>query len=171
MQFVNTEQLPDTFITYDQIKALGEYGYFQTTDVMCGYYNEYFLIDSAGVQATLVLLHPGTDCPENTGCNRNSLPVPSGHKDMRTAPQEGHDTYTVDGLTYVYTGEELASIHWTQNGQHFKYGLAPNPYTDVIAFPFWEYPMDADTFAAKLLNVETARAAVDELMASCFPEE
>lgn len=170
-QFVRTRDLPDTFITYDQIKELGSFVYLKTTDVMSGYYNEYFLVDTTGCRASLVMLYPGTSCPEHTGCNNDTVSVPPGHTDMRTIPQEGHGAYTVDGLTYLYMYDDLASIHWIHNGQHFKYGLEPNPYSDVVTTPFFEYPMDADTFAAKLLNAETARAAVDELMASCFPED
>lgn len=173
-KYIRTEELPTPLpVTYDQLEALGKFYHFESSPLNYGYETMYGFVDAANIVCTLVLPLPESGC--HYGCEYKDPPLAADHSDMRSIPYEdaNHCIYTVDGLTYLYHTGKLKSVHWTQNGQHFIF------FADCLYYPdggveirdYNEYPIEADTFAAKLLNVETARAAVDELMASCFPED
>lgn len=174
--FIKKHIWPKDFIFYDQIKQLGEFEafHFGPSDYAWSGLESYgyTLMDDEGVRVSLNLNVPNPEF-------RSYRDYPQlgqehvDHADMRRAVcncvyyKDRHKlcAYEYDGIFYVYEphelGHKLSSVYWTYNGLtcHFS------------ACDYEDYPLVADTFAAKLLNAETARAAVDELMPSCFPED
>ena len=89
--------------------------------------------------------------------------TPPDLNNMRASPVEklGGNTYEYNDIKYCYVHGRLARVYWECNNLLFN----------ISIYPYGEYDVTEETFVSKLLDATTARAAVDELMASCFPED
>ena len=76
---------------------------------------------------------------------------------MRCLIEYAKGGYVHGDLLYTYRGITLGSIKWQKNGAVYTLTAGDPSYK--------EYPVNIDTFVSRLLDLDTAAAALEELMA------
>ena len=154
-KFIQAADLPDNFVYYESLTALGEFNGLlilspKTDDYEALEYSEYVYLfqDANGYELTLWV---GSERTEKA-------PVASEYQgDMRVISTTGEAlTGSVfrNGVEYRYHGGKLSYISWESNGIPFTLG------TDTKAEGF--YPKDGPlTFVQELLHTDTNKAAME----------
>ena len=184
-EFIQKNDLPERFVPYSCISGLGDF-------VQCNIYNDlndlqrirYTVKDLLGIVGDLYSIEwnlfavtemfghsePPAVYTHTKSTLFNSLFGFPDEKNMLLFPKltrkeaSGY-VRTQNEIWYGYgTDGNLVSVTWFYNNYRFWYYLREIEFSD--------YPdMTADTFTVKLLNVETAEQAIEELMRACFPDQ
>lgn len=160
-QTIAKYELPGNYVTYDMIKMAGEfYSFYLGTSKVPHAESVYFnLIDSKGFRYTLTSGFAPSYGFSNE--KRPLVPNPADPHDLRISPSKSCH-YQLGPLTYLYIGPGLSSIYWEHNGR--KYTLSANVSAEE---KFINYPTEEKgTFLDRMLDADTAQAAIRELMAS-----
>lgn len=140
--------LPDDFIYYNQISIIGDYDFLFIPSNNYDFESyHYSLIDDKKVNFLLYIFHYDTEevvLPEITKIKST---------DMRTHTGVDKGVYRSGEIEYFIENEKLSSISWKSNG--ITYVLDG---TDLS-----EYPDTTSTFIGKMLNLDTAHEALEEL--------
>lgn len=154
-QFIQAAELPDNFVYYESLTALGEFDGLlilspKTDDYEALEYSEYVYLfqDANGYELTLWV---GDERTAQT-------PVASEYRgDMRVFSSAGEKltgSVFCNDIEYRYNGGNLSYISWESNGIPFTLG------TDTKAEGF--YPEDGPlTFVQELLHTDTNKAAIE----------
>jgi hypothetical protein len=155
--YENLDPLPDNFVYYEDISTLGS---FVSLVIMDMYHYScclYGIHDGYYEFGVYVYLEPQEDL-QITEISSVNL------DDLRTTDNSLKSCRYIDGMfEYTYVQGKLHSISWTAGGIEYvvSAGGQNSPNT------FGDYPLDADTALAKLLNpdsaVEVAAEIVEEL--------
>ena len=153
-------ELPGDYVTYDMVKTVGEFVNMRLgiTKKLSADDIYFTLRDEAGIEVDLSMNYP--DAFKN---NWNEVAEVTDIHDLSCSesPYKGAWQYVHGDITYFYYHDgNLDTITWTHRERVYKLHYYGN------GEGFRNYPRNADTFAARLLDVDTAQAAVDELMAS-----
>ncbi len=159
-------ELPDDFVSYDRIKKLGS---FYSYMIFSPSYqvSVYYVTDA---NAGILELNLSEPFDENDGFPFDELTDLTINGDMRSleSPQTGF--YYLENLMYRYVDGRLVCIYWVHND--VRYGLCYFPAESTAPMDFTSYPIDGeDTIASRLLNSETAAAALEELYSTAEGEE
>lgn len=152
--------LPGDYVTYDMVKSVGEFVNMRLgiTKKLSADDIYFTLRDEAGIEFGLSMNYPNAF--KN---NWNEVAEVTDIHDLRCSesPYKGAWQYVHGDITYFYYHDgNLDTIIWTHRERVYKLNYYGN------GEGFRNYPKDADTFIARLLDGDTAQAAVDELMAS-----
>ena len=152
--------LPGDYVTYDMVKSVGEFVNMRLgiTKKLSADDIYFTLRDEAGIDVDLSMNYPNAF--KN---NWNEVAEVTDIHDLRCSesPYKGAWQYVHGDITYFYYHDgNLDTITWTHRERVYKLHYYGN------GEGFRNYPRNADTFAARLLDADTAQAAVDELMAS-----
>ena len=149
-EFIKSEQLPDNFVTYENIKQIGE---FKNLTVRSYYYfgdfsaYHYELIDPSGYE---VFFNITTDDEEYKDYPNTSDVNPQNMRELNKQAS-GTLKYDHNKLKYSYFNGKLRTIQWRSQGVQYVLSVS-------------DYPDTSDTFTGKLMNLETASEAVDALL-------
>jgi hypothetical protein len=144
------------YATFEQIRSLGTFTYMVDSydeDIPAGMSVGYSVTDSSGHRFQVIIQHMDL---ENTITAREIIfKIDTDNmRDLGTT-FSGTAEYTKDGISYIYgKNGRLMSIEWVYNG--WKYSI-----TRKLS----EYPTNANTVLAQLLDARTATEAMASLMA------
>ena len=148
-EFVEQNDLPEGFVEYEQVKAIGSFNSLVfLSDARNADYSEYMYGFSEPSKNTVFLtIVPSSK--ENTSVISTSLSIDDiNQSDMRfTKNKEVSGIFKIDDLIYKYIKGTLLSITWEKNDLR---------YTLSCASTFSDYQLNQDTFTSKLLVYETA---------------
>lgn len=141
LKFVQSSQLPDNFVYYEDISTLGS---FESMVVLTQYdFSEcmYSIKDEHIKFAVYIYLKEdeSVELPIINTVNVN---------DMRVVNTMETCQFNNGNMEYTYVQGQLASICWREG--NVEYVVSSNKFKD--------YPLDADTAISKLLKAETAEA-------------
>ena len=154
--FVQTTELPSHFVTYEQgIDLIGTFHWFMET----GDPDTYNVISYKVVDETGNVITASVRTAEKAYANDNYAPMEilPDTNNTRTADVTERSYYTHEGITYKYTKEgKLRAISW---------------FADDLQIYVWfqgmsGYPNNNRTFFGRLLDLDTAPAAVAEFNAA-----
>ena len=159
LNFIETTDLPDNFVTYDQIKGFGEFCYFalHNPDICNSYY--YFVkqgeyggyIITLNSSETLSSIISGKTTFSVTDIEE--LLFPEGLNGIRYKNDLPEKVYLLfSDILYVYEENELNAIYWENNGTLYK--LEGNFHRAVIR----DYGL-----VSKILVLDTAAEVLDEI--------
>jgi len=153
-KYVSSGVESSTFITYDMIKEFGAFASFVDYGApKCKSY-KYGLIDENGYVLNLHIRSSSEEIIEYK--EFELLTNTRNTNDMRIYTQKG---YQIIGKAYfIYNGGELVSIAWKE-GDHLFIIRAGK--VESLS----DYPAEKNTLLTRLLNAETAEAAVAEFNA------
>ena len=185
--FWQNNDVPEHFIIYNRINSLGAFDhcniYFSLDYLRRTYY---YLSDQSRNMCCFMIIE-WDEYAAREAFGYEDYPIYTYHKfpllntvfrlpdtnNMLVLPEklekDGFYVRCDNEIWYYYENENLKSVSWFYSDYRFIY--IP---TDGISadYSFSDYPdMDADTFTVKLLNVETAEQAIEELMRECFPDQ
>ena len=143
----------ERFLTYEDIKVLGDFhSYIDFGYPKCHKY-KYGLIDKNGYRVALNIYPISqTETAQN---NSNASLSASKNQDMRTT-LANIKSHAINEIEYAYYEGELRKIAWITNSFRF---VVEGDYREALS----EYPTDRQSsFLQRLLNEETAEAAVAE---------
>lgn len=151
--------LPDDFIPYDE--TWGTFYSFCYTPPVFAYYDyRYTTSDGTEVFLRISSVHRLLDYELNDGSKDYSSKKPVNRNDMRDFGKKIMGVYVFDDTIRYYYGVSdesigygLVSVSWVSGTHYIRYYFG-SP-TDAI-------DMNADSFEAKLLNLDTAVAAITE---------
>lgn len=157
--FIATAQLPDYFVPYDQISALGSFGNFVNLyglgDMSYLEY-KYDLVTESGNTFMLYVSHEEINLSSQDQLTAHTqLMKENLSSDLRTRSDEQTGVMTLNGFTYYYLKGKLRSITWyTDNARLRIYGdyLIEEPIGEPHA-----------NVLSRLLVPETAEAAMTQL--------
>lgn len=151
-------EIPGDYVTYDMIKSVGKFVKFFSSfaqkpseDVIT-----FWLEDATG---TSFFLRANRKSGAQSTIERPQA-KPADIHDLRTlqgVEAEKYCRYTLGAITYDYDNGILTAISWEHRERKYKLDVG-------LAETMENYPKDADTFLAHLLDVDNAEAAVRELM-------
>ncbi len=154
--------LPDNFVTYEMIKKLGSFVAYEETEAVYVSYImfTYVVKDTNDCQLLLDMRYQDfKEFPPEEFLDLNL------NGDMRTLETRDSGYYCIGNIVYRYNAGRLSSISWMHNGVQFW--LSPSRRPELC-----DYPLDGeDTIASRLLNSETAAAALEELYSTAEGEE
>ena len=153
LSFLNSNNVPKDFITYDQISDIGIFSHFVClSNADLGDYSHYvyFVKDNNDFNLSVYVERiEDIISTENVLMNENPL-------DYRNISTEEKGVIIANGVKYVYVKGQLFSIDIQY--ANLKITLDGN---------LMDYPTNgADTFMSRLLSPATAKAAAAELVAS-----
>lgn len=155
--------LPGDYVTYDMIKSVGQFVkmHLGTSKTLTADHINFVLRDKTGVRIDFSANYP----TEYNGLaeDKTVTDCVTDIHDLRQTQSIGEQYwyYKNGDIFYEYNEEgNLLEIRWNHKERVYHVNL----YS--IQQDFRDYPMTEDTFVARLLDVDTAQAAVDELMAS-----
>lgn len=151
VDFLNSNQLPADFVSYDKISAIGNFkGLVILSDAYSNNYSSYMynLVDSSGFEFVVYIDHEEresylTDFVSNVN-----------KTDMRVLSDDSKGFYVHDDITYTYISGKISSIVWRK--QNIIYTL----HGDAT---FFNYPLTDSTFIGKMLNTDTALQVLNEV--------
>jgi len=153
LKFINSTELPDDFIYYNDICILGEFvDFICMSDIKNGDFSHYLysVKDKSGVEITLYI--KDADSYEEIEIEQISSVDPHN---LRTVEATSPVMYECEGIKYTYVEGKLNSVKW----QSDKW-----VYTVYINDPcLGEYPDDSSTIIGKLMNQQTALAAIETI--------
>lgn len=145
--FLNTTQLPADFVSYADIRTIGNFKAFVVlTDAYANDYSQYMytVVDSENVLITLHVDHR----------DRNEMSATAGlvskmnNANMRCLSDAVSGHYlSDDGITYRYISGKLHAVSWDVRNVH---------YTLCVEHLFADYPLTESTFVGKMLNLDTS---------------
>ena len=151
VDFLNSNQLPADFVSYDKISAIGNFkGLVILSDAYSNDYSSYMynLVDSSGFEFVVYIDHEEresylTDFVSNVN-----------KTDMRVLSDDSKGFYVYNDITYKYISGKISSIVWkSQNIIYTLFGGAK----------FFNYPLTDSTFIGKMLNTNTALQVLNEV--------
>ena len=159
LKIMETADLPDNFVTYDQIKGFGEFYYFVLPEpdvcdryyykVKHGEYEEYII--TLNSSETLSSIISGKTTFSVTDIEE--LLFPEGLNGIRYKNDLPEKVYLLfSDILYVYEENELNAIYWENNGTLYK--LEGNFHRAVIR----DYGL-----VSKILVLDTAAEVLDEI--------
>ena len=151
VDFLNSNQLPADFVSYDKISAIGNFkGLVILSDAYSNNYSSYMynLVDSSGFEFVVYIDHEEresylTDFVSNVN-----------KTDMRVLSDDSKGFYVHDDITYTYISGKISSIVW--KSQNIIYTLLGDA-------KFFNYPLTDSTFIGKMLNTNTALQVLNEV--------
>lgn len=144
-EFLDLNEMPDDFVTYDKIKTIGTFECLVfLSDAYAEDYSSYMysLVDSEGFGITLYVDHS-----EGVLSNLDSVSNLHG-TDMRMLSDTRSGVFTSDGLKYQYVSGELLSISWETLNVNYTLCASGAPMLST-------YPLTKSTFVGKMLDTET----------------
>lgn len=155
-KFLKNTELPDSFVTYEQIKELGEFEgiVFLPKDThVSDTFNRYMysLVDENGVELSLYVYQNEVILPDDASV------VSSDTSDLRNLKTPTSGIRQIGDIYYRYDlGGSLVSIMWITN--QTKFSLSANDSG------LGSYPTDKkETVVSKLLDRSTAEKEVQEI--------
>ena len=137
------EQLPENFDHFDNFVYFGEFQEFRTWHLFAKNGYQYDIVDQAQIE---LILHVNyTDKWAEIVNSEELSDSDINPTDMRTLPSKQKGTYEINGLTYHYAMGELLAISWSKDGKY---------YTIAAGGDKKNYPIEASTMYAKLLNIQ-----------------
>lgn len=151
-KYISAHPQRDDFITYDMLKDYGSFCLFVNSgrSDTCTEYS-YDLIDSMGIETTIFIIPASRQLEEYSVITSMENP-----KDLRSCSSK-KGVYTANGISYYYSRGKLRRIAWQFDKQWILVDSTNNRYA--------EYPITDETLVGRLLNTETAEAAVVEFNA------
>ncbi len=151
-QYLENKQLTDWVVAYDNLESLGAFKSVVFLDHTHKSYM-YTFIDKSGIDFDLYVEH-NVDAAEETSDDMILSEAEVALSDLRRINKTTRSKYTQSGLSYKYIQGGLVSISWTEDNVVFRLYLGAEGKS---------YPLDANTFVAKLLTHDTAQTAVNEI--------
>jgi hypothetical protein len=155
--------LPGDYVTYDMIKSVGKFVkmHLGTSKTLTADHIDFTLRDKTGVRIDFSADYP----TEYNGLAEDKIVTDcvTDIHDLRQTQSIGEQYwyYKNGDIFYEYNEEgNLLDIRWDYKERVYYVSL------DFTYYDFQNYPMTEDTFVSRLLDADTAQAAVDELMAS-----
>lgn len=156
--------LPKEVVRYEDIKAIGQFdsfvvltGGFNGGDFV-GDYSQYTYTvkDGSGYSISITI----TDTAKWQGREYDILSTEYDKTDMRTINETKAGLISVNNINYYYVQGKLLGISWKQGDIEFRInGTSPSKI-----YLLNEYPKGHRTFVSDIINSETARKAIDDLM-------
>ena len=150
--FINTAEPIDGFVRYERIQSLGEFFALQ----IFTYYSDilhyvYWLKDyETGCE---IVLSANKDKLKNDISVKKTLSTDVVDiNDMRTISEKKSGMFTIDGISYLYSGGNLRQIQWVENDTYFY--LSPNLST---------YPLSQSSAIGKLMNANNATDVLGQM--------
>lgn len=147
LEFLESTDLPDDFVTYDSIAHWGSFNFF----VFLSWYDweglypystyVYNIIDCNGVTLCVEISH-NTD---NDSQNPENIITTVNPADMRRLSTDDTGIYEISGIKYDYFLGDLFAILWRENGVNYSVGLATL---------LRDHPDDFSSRLGQLLNIE-----------------
>ena len=153
-EFLNSNEMPDDFVLYDEISDVGD---FEILIFLCNAYSHdyssylYGLVDSEGFEISLYVEHNTDEFSLETD---SIIQVNKTNMSLLTDTSDGD--YIHDNIKYTYVSGELFSISWKT--QNITYILCKGGYP-----MFSDYPPTTSTFVGKMLNLDTATQALNDI--------
>ena len=153
-EFLNSNEMPDDFVLYDEISDVGD---FEILIFLCNAYSHdyssylYGLVDSEGFEISLYVEHNTDEFSLETD---SIIQVNKTNMSLLTDTSDGD--YIHDNIKYTYVSGELFSISWkTQNITYILCNGGSPMFSD--------YPPTTSTFVGKMLNLDTATQALNDI--------
>ena len=147
----NKDSIPTDFITYDMIKDLGTFYYFNAVS-----FNKYSydFIDKNGIILTIDVT------PLTNQVSIENVIIPNNINNLRNISlsyNEKNSVFTCDNISYSFFEDgKLYKIAWTLGEKELLLGI----HYGYICLA--DYPLDGETtFVSQLLSTQTATAAVE----------
>lgn len=147
----------ETFLTYEEVKTLGDFVCFVDTGRPKCHEYLYGLADDNGYHFSL-FVYPLTKV-QGESSDFGDIPPSLAQQDMRTNHSNA-ESFSINGIHYMYYNENLHSISW--NTPTHRFVIEQGRTEPLSAYPANKHT----TFLYTLLNSETAEAAVAEFNAS-----
>lgn len=158
-QRLEKDTLPKEVVKYEDIKAIGQFNSFVVlSDGFSGDYSQYMYSVKDGSGYTFYITI--TDTARWQSKEPNILSTEYDKTDMRTVDETKSGSIFVNNIDYLYVKGVLLSISWKQGDIEFKItGDSPSKIYSLD-----NYPKGYRTFVSDILNSETARKTIDDLM-------
>ena len=153
-EFLNSNEIPDDFVLYDEISDIGD---FESLVFLCHAYSIdyksylYGFVDSEGFQISLYVYH---DTDKFSLKNDSIVQVNKTNMSLLTDTSDGD--YIHDNIKYTYISGELISISWKTQNITYILCISGSPM-------FSDYPPTTSTFVGKMLNLDTATQALNDI--------
>ena len=147
--FINTTELPDSFVRYERIKSFGEFllfEYYRSADNYSEY--SYWLKDETGSEMHLYV----SDAAYYTGATETLSTNVVDINDMRTLSAKKNGTFAIDGVSYMYYKGNLVKIIWVENGTYF-----------YLSQSLSTYPSSQSSTVGKLMNANNAADVLGQM--------
>ena len=152
--FLETMPEDEEFVTYDEIKEIGD---FESFVVVSPYWRDYShclygLRDNAGHKIGVYVnrMSEGEYIPEIT------VSHVADQTDLRQIDSDEVEHYKANGMIYTYIEGKLSTIRWYVG--EYEFILNSEPWLS-------ELTVGENTFVSKMLSQETAVAAVESINA------
>ena len=154
--------LPGDYVTYDMIKSVGQFVmmHLGTSKTLTADHIYFVLRDKTGVKISFSANYP---TEYNSIKDRIITDCVTDIHDLRQTQSIGEQYwyYKNGDIFYEYNEEgNLLDIRWNYKARVYSVSLYG------VRQDLRNYSMTEDTFVSRLLDADTAQAAVDELMAS-----
>lgn len=164
---INSNKLPEYFVTYDKLDKLGEFKslVFTSNTQMDQYWQYmYSFEDGSNEDVYLTVIHNEQKAKSIGSKDNNNTSVKMAdlndndviYSDMTHLPSEENGIYKDGSISYKYISGSLLSISWKLGNTEFV--LSSNSLLD-------NYPSDVDTIVSKLLYSDTHEDAIREIAA------
>ena len=156
-EFLNSVELPDDFVSYDKIDAIGDFDVLIfLSPAYTNNYSSYMygFVDSEGFAITLYVDHRDQVLStESSVSNVNKT-------NMRLLPDTSENVcvYVSNNMKYTYISGKLQSISWKTQNITYTLCASGTPGTKMMLS---DYPLTTSTFVGKMLNTETAPQALN----------
>lgn len=158
-QRLEKDTLPKEVVRYEDIKAIGQFNSFIVlSDGFSGDYSQYMysVKDESGYTFYITI----TDTARRQSKEPNILSTEYDKTDMRTVDETKHGSIFVNNINYLYIQGKLSSISWKQGD--IKFEISGDSPSKIYSLD--NYPKGYRTFVSDILNSETARKTIDDLM-------
>ncbi len=159
VKYIETEDVPDFFVSFDMISQFGEFDSFITLKGNRFSAYTYTAIDENGCEIRIYIKH---GCTLSEGIVDNAITTASfeiNESDMRYIDDNKHVyQLCINDLLYSFVQGGLNSVSWEYNNAVFT-------VTTVDSGKIRKYPIESKktTAVSKLLNTETAKEFMEEL--------
>ena len=156
-EFLNSVELPDDFVSYDKIDAIGDFDVLIfLSPAYTNNYSSYMyrFVDSEGFAIILYVDHRDQVLStESSVSNVNKT-------NMRLLPDTSKNVcvYVSNNMKYTYISGKLQSISWKTQNITYTLCASGTPGTKMMLS---DYPLTTSTFVGKMLNTETAPQALN----------
>lgn len=147
LEFLESTDLPDDFVTYDSIAHWGSFRSF----VFLSWYDweglypystyVYNIIDCNGVNLMIRICHNS----DNDSLSAENIITTVNPADMRRLSTDDTGVYDISGIKYRYFYGDLTVIKWNENGVTYSVGI-----TSALC----DHPDDFSSRLGQLLNIE-----------------
>lgn len=153
----HTENLPQNYVGINMLDDFGQFGVYMSGNGRFDSYS-YLFWGAGNFYVKLSIIHIDEMSRYYIAEPFPFYYFPSNKCDMHTFSSifKKDGVYIYKNIAYVYENNRLQSVAWVSDNRYFT--LCAGDQKSSLA----QYPLDENTFEAKLLNLDTAVAAITE---------